>query len=349
MLFRIMSPALLLSVAGLARFAAQIPDAAPSQALQPAATAVASPFANAERLMALGKFAEAVAELESLQKQTAPPEGLERELGIAYYKKADYADAILNLQKALQEKSDDAEATQLLGLSLYLAGKPRDAIPYLQKVQSWFPRANVDAAYILGVAYIQTQQYPQAREAFARMFSVPPDSASAYLFCARMLLRLDFAPVAEQYGLKAVSLDPKLPMAHYLLGELYLYQSRIDQAISQFEQELTINPGYANVYYKLADAYTRVQKFDDAERLLQRSIWLDANSTGPYILLGKVLEKKGETALAIRALQRAISMDPGNPMPHQLLGQAYRTAGQTADAERELKQADELTRNPVKP
>jgi tetratricopeptide (TPR) repeat protein len=318
---------------------------APQQQTAPAA----SPFANADHLLELGKYSEAIAELESMQNQTPPPKGLVHELGVAYYKKGDYPNAILNLQKALQETPGDGEATQLLGLSLYLGGKPGDAIPYLEKVQSWYPRANVDASYILGIAYIQTKQYPQARQSFAKMFGVPPDSAAAYLFCARMLLRLDFAPVAEEYGLKAVSLDPKLPMAHYLLGELYLYQSKIDDAIKHLEQELAINPGYPNVYYKLADAYTRVQKFDEAERLLERSIWLDATSTGPYILLGKVLQKKGETELAVRALQRAIAMDPGNPMPHQLLGQAYRTLGQTADAERELKQADELTRNPTKP
>jgi tetratricopeptide (TPR) repeat protein len=308
-----------------------------------------SRFADADHLLAQGKFSEAISELEAMRNQTPPPAGLAHELGFAYYKKADYGNAILNLQQALKEKPDDNEATQLLGLSFYLGGKPLDAIPYLEKVQSWYPRANVDASYILGIAYIQAKQYPQARAAFAKMFGVPPDSAQAYLFCARMLLRQDFSPIAEEYGLKAVLLDPKLPMAHYLLGEVYLYQSKIDQAITQLEQEIAINPGYANAYYKLADAYSRVQKFDDAERLLQRSIWLDSTSTGPFILLGKVLEKKGEPELAVRSLQRAISMEPGNPVPHQLLGQAYRSLGQTADAERELKQADELIRNPTKP
>jgi tetratricopeptide (TPR) repeat protein len=311
--------------------------------------ASASPFADADRLLQLGKFDDAIAQLESMQNQTPPPQGLARELGIAYYKKGDYINAVLNLQKALKENPKDSEVIQLTGLSLYLGGKPADAIPYLEKVQTWYPRANVDASYILGVAYIQTKQYPQARAAFAKMYDVPPDSAAAFLFCARILLRLDFGPVAEEYANKAISLDPNLPLAHYLLGELYLYQSKIDPAISNFEQEVAINPGYANGYFKLADAYIRVQKFDDAERLLERSIWLDPNSTGPYILMGKVLEKKGETQLAVRALQRAISMDPGNPMAHQLLGQAYRTMGKPADAERELKQADELTRNPTKP
>src|SRR5437870_3203446 len=128
-----------------------------------------------------------------------------------------------------------------------------------------------------------------------------------------------------------------------LFRSLYLYKSRIPEAIAEFQKELAINPGHAATYYKLADAYARVQKFDDAERLLQRSIWLDATSTGPYILMGKVLGKKGETELAVRALQRALAMDPNNPIPHHLLGEAYRQLGRADEAARELKMAEQLT------
>src|ERR1700739_4630824 len=137
----------------------------------------ASPFAEAGRLLKLGKFSEAIAQLEAMQSQASPPKGLAHELGIAYYKKGDYVNALLNLQKALKENSEDQEAIQLTGLSLYLAGKPAEAIPYLEKVQTWYPRANVDASYILGLCYIQTKDYPHARVAFAKMFDVPSESA----------------------------------------------------------------------------------------------------------------------------------------------------------------------------
>jgi len=301
-----------------------------------------SPFAPAKKLMEQGKFAEAVVALEDLGKSNPDLKGLSKELGIAFYRKADYINAVAYLQKAMKENPGDGETIQLTGLSLYLAGKPGESIPYLEKVQSWYPNANVDAAYILGVAYIQTKNYPQARAAFAKMFGVPEESAASYLFTARMLFRLEFGPVAEEYAQKAVSIDPKLPLAHFLLGELYLFQSKIPEAIAQFQQELAINPAHAASLYKLADAYSRVQKYDKAEELLQRSIWLDATSTGPYILMGKVLQKKGEPALAVRTLQRAISMDPNNAIPHHLLGQAYRDLGRTEDAERELKIAEQL-------
>ncbi|MGB8768505.1 MAG: tetratricopeptide repeat protein [Candidatus Korobacteraceae bacterium] len=299
-------------------------------------------FAEARRLSEQGKYDDAITLLQQLAASTPPPAGLSHELGTAYYKKSDYLKAAGYLKQALAENPKDDEAVQLLGLSYYLAGRPSEAIPYLEKVQTWYPRANVDASYVLGICYIQSKNYPQARVAFAKMFDVKPDSAASYLFTARMLFRQEFDPVAEEYAQKAVALDPKLPMAHFLLGELHLYKSRIPEAIADLQQELAINPGYAAAYYKLADAYSRVQKYDDAERLLQRSIWLDATSTGPYILMGKVLEKKGEAALAVRTLQRAVAMDPNNPISHHLLGQSYRDLGKTEDADRELKLAEQL-------
>jgi tetratricopeptide (TPR) repeat protein len=299
-------------------------------------------YSSVNRLLAQGKYSEAISELEKLQRENPALAGLAHELGVAYYRKGDYFNAVKNFEDAQKENPKDQEAIQMTGLSLYLAGKPGEAIPYLERVQRWYPEANVDASYILGVAYIQTKKYPEARASFGRMFGVGADSAAAYLFCARMLLRLDFGPIAEDYGRKAASLDPKMPMAHFLLGELYLYQSKIPEAIAELQQEMAINPGYAAVYYKLGDAYSRLQKFDEAEKLLQRSIWLDATSTGPFILMGKVLEKKGETELAVRALEKAISMEPNNAIPHHLLGQAYRELGRAEDADRELKLAEQL-------
>jgi len=305
-------------------------------------------FAEANRLLQAGKYDEAVSLLLDLAAKKPYLKGVSHELGVAYYKKGDYIHAIDSLKKAIQEDPSDNEAVQLLGLSYYLSGRPAEAIPELEKVQTWYPRANVDAAYILGVCYIQTKNYPQARKAFARMFDVGADSAASYLFTARMLLRQEFEPVAEEYAQKAIELDPKLPLAHFLLGELYLFKSRIPEAISELQKELAINPGYAAGYYKLADAYSRMQKYDEAERLLQRSIWLDGTATGPYILMGKVLEKKGEFELALRALQRAATMDPNNPMTHHLLGQTYRDLGRASDAERELHEAERLQQQNAK-
>jgi tetratricopeptide (TPR) repeat protein len=307
-----------------------------------ASASLAPQFAHARQLLQQGKYDTAISELEDLSKTQPALKGLAHELGMAYYKKGDYFHSAEYFKKALQQNAEDGESTQMLGISYYLAGNPGAAIPFLEKVQTWYPRANVDASYILGQCYIQTKDYPHARQAFAKMFDLAPDSAGSYLLTARMLFRQEFEPVALDYAQKAVALDPKLPRAHFLLGEIHLFESKIPEAVSDFQAELALNPSDAATYYKLADADSRIQKFDDAEKLLQRSIWLDPTSTGPYILMGKVLEKKGEPELAVRALQRAATMDPNNSVTHHLLGQAYRDLGKTEEAQRELELGGQL-------
>ena len=296
----------------------------------------------AHDMLERGDVNRAMEALKALQAANPGLKGLNHDLGIGYYRQGDYLKASVYLEKAVAEDANDKEATQLLGLAYYYTGKPKLAIPMLEKVQSWYPTAHVDASYVLGLCYIQATDYANARKAFATMYGVPPDSAAAHMFVARMLLRQGYDPIAEQELKKATELDPKIPTAHQLLGELYIFKSRIPEAIKEFQAEMAINPGYAAAYYRLADAYTRVLRWDDAERLLQQSIWLDATASGPYILMGKVLLKKNDPELAVRSLNRAITMDPNNYITHNLLGQAYRALGKASEAESELRISQKL-------
>jgi tetratricopeptide (TPR) repeat protein len=322
-------------------------SAAWAQQSEPAApeapsASVPQEVSEARKLMHQGRVDEAISELQAVEKRDASTKGLALELGTAYYKKSDFPNAIEYLKKASAEDPGNREAVQLLAMAYYAGGHPAEAIPLLEKVQGWIARANVDGYYILGTCYIQTKNYDQARVAFGKMFEVPADSAAAYLFTARMLLRQEYDPIAEQYAQKAVTLDPKLPLAHSLLGELYMYKSRLPESIAEFQKELAINPAHAATYYKLADAYSRVQKYDEAQRLLQRSIRLDPTSSVPFILMGKVLEKKGDYDLAVISLKHAVAMEPNNPTTHYLLGQAYRDMGNKEAADAERKRSEEL-------
>src|SRR5262249_20263012 len=145
-----------------------------AQSSPPAPNSGSLSFDRVHRLNEQGRFDEALAALADISKADPQTKNLAHEYGVTYYRKGDYANAVSYLKRAIAENSADAEAVQLTGLSLYLSSKSAEAIPYLEKVQSWYPSANVDAAYILGVAYLQTKQYPSARAAFAKMFQVPP-------------------------------------------------------------------------------------------------------------------------------------------------------------------------------
>lgn len=309
---------------------------------QPSRSPKAPEVQEASALINLGKFDEAIGKLNMLRNRNPEPEGTEHELGVAFYRRGDFAAAQTAFAKAMEADPTDAEAVQLRGLSLFQLGRPADAIPYLKQVRSWIGSANVDANYVLGLCYMHTQNYDEARRSFAEMYGVPPDSAVAHLFLARMLLRQGYDPIAEQNAQQAAAMDPKLPLVHYLLGEFYLYKSNVQKAIEEFELEQKLNPGYSGTYDRLGDCYSRVGKYDDAERALQRAILLDATATGPYILMGKVLVKKKDYASALNYLEKSLRMDPANYIAHHLMGEAYRGLGREADAERELKRSEEL-------
>jgi tetratricopeptide (TPR) repeat protein len=299
-------------------------------------------LSEARQLIKQNRYREASTVLAETAKSSPNTLGLAHEQGIVAYKLGDYLAAANHLKRAIEEDPSDKTAVQLRGLSLFYLGSPTQAIPLLEQVHSWYPIANVDATHVLTLAYIQTKDYDRARRSTAEMYSVPADSAASYLFLARTLMRQGHDPIAEEHGLKAVALDPKLPLAHYLLGEFYLYKSRIPEATKHLEAELALNPAFAGTYDRLADVYVRTERFDEAHRLLQRAILLDPNSTGPYILMGKVLLKKDDPQQALLYLERANRMDARNFITHHLMGQAYRALKNTDAAERELKIAEEL-------
>ncbi len=230
----------------------------------------------------------------------------------------------------------DLAATQLRGLTLFRMGRPADAIPLLEKAHTWTPETKSDPAYVLALCYIDSRRYDDARHAFADQYNFPPDSAAAHLLAARMLLRREYVPVAQEEARKALSLDPSLPEAHMLLGEVALAQAHVDEAITELLSEQKRNPLNGAVYDRLGDAYSRKGDYAQAQQTLQRALLLEPNSTGPYILLGKVLLKRSDPATAAGFLERAEHMDPANYMTHNLLGQAYRGLGRTSEAQREI-------------
>lgn len=298
-------------------------------------------LSTADSLIHDGKLDEAIALLENvLQKEPQAP-GVEAKLAKAYYKKRAFRQAIAHFKRALEQNPNDPETAQLLGLSFYFTGEFQQAIPLLEKIQPHIPSGELDPWYLLGVCYLKTEQPEKARGAFARMFSVSPDSPTAHLLFAQMMVRQHLEEKAVPELEKAISADPRLPMAHFLLGEIYLYQVNPQRALVEFKKELEINPSVWLVYWRLGDAHARLGNYGEAEKVLKQAIWLNDSFTGAYLLLGEVELKKGDAELASGFLERALKLDPKNSFVHYSLAKAYQQLGRAADANRHF----EITRS----
>ena len=317
----------------------------PSATTQMPTTAVAPGQANTavEKLIQEGRTAEALRALEPLTAQKPEPAGVEKLRGMALYQQNKLEDAAAAFSSAVAQDPGDIEAAQMQGVTLFRIGRPADAIPLLERSRDQkVAAANVDGNYVLGLCYMDTRRYDDARKAFAAQYGFPPEGAEAYLLSARLLFRREYLPAAIASAQKALALAPKMPLVHELLGEIALAQSRGTDAIAEFEEERAINPLYGGLYDRLGDAYLRAGQYDKAQQALNRAVLLEPASTGPYILLGKVLLKQHNAAMATMYLERARNMDPNNFMAHSLLGQAYRAAGRTEDAARETAKSIEL-------
>lgn len=289
-----------------------------------------------------GHAADALKTIAELRAQHREIPGLDRVEGLAYYAESNLPQADAAFAAALKADPADVESAQMRGLTLFQLGRPADAIPLLEAASARGSLGKTDPNYILALCYMDTHRYDDARKAFAAQFGFVPGSAEAYLLAARMLLRREYLPIAQAYAEKAVAMEPSLPLAHELLGEIALAGNHLDEAIAQFEKEKAHNPLEGSIYDRLGDAYGRAGKYDDAQRSLQEAILLEPNATGPYILLGKTMLRKGDAIAAATYLQRAAQMDPANYMTHSLLGQAYRLLGRHEDAERETATAERL-------
>src|SRR5882757_3846407 len=295
-----------------------------------------------QQMIDKGHAAEALKGLDALTAQKPVPPGVRRLQGSAYYAMDRFTDADNAFAVALAQDPHDLESTQMRGLTLFRLGKPGEAIPFLVAAHDWDSRTRVDPSYVLALCYLDTRRYDDARHSFATQYGFAPDSASAYLLAARMLLRREFIPVAQESAQKALALDPQLPLAHLLLGEIALAGNHLDEAVAEFEKERVRNPLEGSIYDRLGDAYLRVGDYQRSLQSLQRAVILEPHVTAPFILLGKVLLKQQSPANAAMYLERAETMDPGNYMTHSLLGQAYRSLGRPEDATRETQTAEKI-------
>jgi predicted Zn-dependent protease len=302
-------------------------------------------FESAQELAAQGRLDKALAQLNQLAAQSPEPPGVERLRGIIFYQKEQFPEAIAAFSKAENEEPNDRESMEMHGVSLFRLGRAAEAIPYLEKAHATVERANVDPDYVLALCYADVQRYDDSRRAFAAQYGFPPDSAEAYLLASRMFFRRELRDQARIAAVKALELNPGLPLAHQLLGEVALAKGDVPGAIHELEAERKINPLDASLYDRLGDAYLRNAQFTDAQRALDRAVLLEPNSTGPYILLGRTFLKLKQPVEALHYLIHAAQMDPSNYVTHYLLGQAYRATGQVDEANRELKIVTNLQNN----
>jgi superkiller protein 3 len=133
---------------------------------------------------------------------------------------------------------------------------------------------------------------------------------------------------------KAVSLDPNLHKAYYLLGRVYTRQGKLDEAVAAYRRAAELYPN-ASYYVELGKALGRSgtaneQSSQDAIAAYHRALVLDPSNAAAYLELGRLLIQLGKFDEARPELEKALDLEPDFYEADYLLGRLlYRLGDET--------------------
>jgi tetratricopeptide (TPR) repeat protein len=155
------------------------------------------------------------------------------------------------------------------------------------------------------------------------------------------------ADIARAEGLaqQALSASPRSALAHNARGQVLRAQGRWEEAISEYETGIALNPNAWNAISALAECKLHVGPIGEVISLQERALRLsprDPLISNMYGRIGVAYLLQSRTEEAITWLEKARDANPARPIPHALLASAYALNGETERAAAELAEARAL-------
>ena len=252
-------------------------------------------------LLAQGYAAEAIPHLARVQEQSA--------LGIAQVETGQFAEAIANLQAALQKRPNDS-----------------DLLYYLGRASGLLSKQSIDT-----------------------LLATSPDSPRSHHAMGENYFVLRRMPEAEKEYREALRLRPDVPEVHLELGEVYAGASQWAKAEQEFRAQAKREPGNAEAAYRLGKALLEQGKAHEAREELIRSDRLMPEMPETLYSLGKAASLESDTAAAETAWIKLLSIEKQSSLAAQAhfgLAGLYRKQGKAADAQREMQEFETLQNSP---
>ncbi|MGH9396702.1 MAG: tetratricopeptide repeat protein [Terriglobia bacterium] len=145
--------------------------------------------------------------------------------------------------------------------------------------------------------------------------------------------------------IKLFQTAPNSYRAHELLGNIDSAREQDAQAIGEYKKALAENPALPNLHYEIGHLYWKVFKVEDARSELESELRLNPRHVGALLDMGSIDLYEHQPAKALSYLMRAASLDPANNNAHEFLGIAYLQLGKYAQAEAELRKASPSDRD----
>jgi tetratricopeptide (TPR) repeat protein len=179
---------------------------------------------------------------------------------------------------------------------------------------------------------------------FQRLLDDYPQSAWAHVLKGRTLSGQGKPQAVEEYQ-AALAIDPALPEVHIALADIYMSNSRPDEALTECRKELDLNASSSAAKVRIARIHLQQREPAKAIPYLKETLRQDPDDANARADLGQALDLSGDPQRAIAEYQRALQLDPGLNRIHYVLARLYTKLEkpELADRERELFRANEAT------
>jgi tetratricopeptide (TPR) repeat protein len=309
------------------------------------------PFAHLGLLEAHQEhYAEAITSYRKAMALNPTMPRLQFNLGLAYFKAADYKEALQQFKPLLKTLPSDSDEAQrlviLIGMSHYGQGEFAASTPYLKQASD---RDSQNLTLLLTLAHscLLSRQYQCVLDAFHRMVALNAESAESDMLVGEALDEMKDTIGATKEFRAAIAANPKEPNVHFGLGYLLWTQGQTNEAAQEFQAELDNDPEHIQAMLYLADSQVQTNRMDDARPLLEKVVKIDPANPMGHLDLGIVYADAGRNEEALRELKAAAELNPNNTNSHWRLSRLYRSMGKTAEANAELaktKRIDKASR-----
>jgi tetratricopeptide (TPR) repeat protein len=283
----------------------------------------------------LGEYEEAVSEYhQALALRPAPQavSAIRYNLAVALYKAGRMRDAAGELEKTVEARPDHPQAPLLLADCRLQLGEWKQVIGILDPILEKDPE-NKAILYMLGTALMRDRQYERGQRVIDRILR-QGDSAEAHLMLAIASHEANEDLPAEKELRKALELNPRLPTANAILGEVLVKMGDGAGAVEALRRELAIDPNHFDARVLLALLLRQDSKNEEAMQHLRKALTLRPGDAGARYQLALVQIAVGEIEPARQTLEDLVKDAPEFTEAHVSLATVYYRLGRREDGQR---------------
>ena len=241
-----------------------------------------------------------------------------RLLGASLFLQDRFREAIEPFREVFQ-KARTAGAGYHLGHCHLAVGDPKTASAVLEQVVREFPQM-VQAHNLLGISLAQQSRHREALAHFAFAIERSPRDAETHNNMGNALSELGRYEEAISYFEKATELTPDDPQARNNLGNALFKLHRSDEAIAAYRKAIDLAPDYAKAHSNLGAALVERNRYEEAVTSCQTALAIDPNHANAHINLGLAYHGLYRFDEAIACYQKALAIAPESAETHTNIG-----------------------------